>query len=444
MSAITQITNETHAVDRDGNLLSDGVRTFTYDAANQLKTVLTNGVVVLTNFYDAKSRRVRKVTPDATHTFFYDDWNLIEERIAYTSGATSTIHYYWGKDLSGTLQGAGGVGGLLYLTIDGAIYIPCYDANGNITRYLDANGNTVAQDTYDAFGNTIAQSGPLAGFFPHRFSTKYFDAETVLYYYGYRFYHPSLMRWLNRDPIEEEGGLNLHAACNNNLLAFYDALGEKWVITRDNKPFATARASSSSDTFQDLAQLIKLDIEDYMAWAHTSDAKPLECKVYNIPNTIIYQYGELQLCDYFNSPIFGKTIFGEWEASNNVEASKLARLGFDVFAYYNASDTDIASALASPYLYQYIYTGHGAGSGTINSYGSGGLVFPGRKTKYGINKLVLQSCGSAEQFSTSERFKYNEWELNVARAGVFIGYEGIVRRINSERHIRTGNGVNVP
>ena len=157
-NALNQYTSFTY--DLDGNLLSDGVRTFTYDAANRLKTVLTNGVVVLTNFYDAKSRRVRKVTPAATHTYFYDDWNLIEERIAYTNGTTSTIHYYWGKDLSDTLHGAGGVGGLLCLTIDGAIYIPCYDANGNITRYLDASGNTVAQYTYDAFGNTISQSGP--------------------------------------------------------------------------------------------------------------------------------------------------------------------------------------------------------------------------------------------------------------------------------------------
>ena len=54
---------------------------------------------------------------------------------------------------------------------------------------------------YDAFGNTISQSGPLADFFRHRFSTKYFDSETGLYYYGYRYYSPVLMRWLTRDPI---------------------------------------------------------------------------------------------------------------------------------------------------------------------------------------------------------------------------------------------------
>ncbi len=109
------------AHDPDGNLLSDGVRTFAYDAANRLRSVSTNGVPLVECFYDAKSRRVRKVTPEATTTFFYDGWNLVEERVAYADGRTSTIRYHWGKDLSGTLPGAGGVGGLLCLTVDGAV-----------------------------------------------------------------------------------------------------------------------------------------------------------------------------------------------------------------------------------------------------------------------------------------------------------------------------------
>ena len=111
------------------------------------------------------------------------------------------------------------------------LYIPCYDNNGNVTRYLDANGNTVAQYTYDAFGKLIAKSGPLADFFRHRFSTKYFDIESGLYYYGYRFYHPGLMRWLNRDPIEENGGLNLYAYCKNASVFSTDLLGNARMIT---------------------------------------------------------------------------------------------------------------------------------------------------------------------------------------------------------------------
>ena len=198
------------------------------------------------NRFCAKSRRVKKVTPEAATTFFYDDWNLIEERIAYTNGTTSTIHYYWGKDFSGTLQGAGGVGGLLYQTIDGAIYIPCYDNNGNITKYVDADGNIVASYTYNAFGKLISKSGALADFFRHRFSTKYFDTETGLYYYGYRFYHHILMRWLNRDPIEEDGGLNLYGFCGNNHVCRYDKDGRAYFAKRQLSGFGWYKGFSQN------------------------------------------------------------------------------------------------------------------------------------------------------------------------------------------------------
>jgi RHS repeat-associated protein len=216
--------------DLDGNLTNDSVFAYSYDAQNRLVSVLSNDVALLVNEYDSKSRRVRKITQEATTTFFYDDWNLIEERIARTNGTTSTIKYYWGKDLSGTLQGTGGVGGLLYLTISNSnlplqLYIPCYDNIGNVTRYLDANGNAVAQYTYNAFGNIISKSGPLADFFRHRFSTKYYDAETGLYYYGYRFYHSELMRWLNRDPLGEDGGINLYTFCENDPVNKFDPNG---------------------------------------------------------------------------------------------------------------------------------------------------------------------------------------------------------------------------
>ena len=213
----------TPAYDADGNLTAFGPWAYAYDAANRLVSVSSNGVPLVTNSYDAQSRRVRKVTPEATTTCFYDGWNLVEERIAHTNGTTSTIHYYWGKDLSGSFQDTGGIGGLIYLTVDGVPYVPFYDSNGNVTHYCNANGAVVAAYTYGAFGKTVAQSGPLSDIFRHRFSTKYFDGETGLYYYGYRFYSPMLMRWLNRDPIGERGGVNLYVVCGNNVICNFDS-----------------------------------------------------------------------------------------------------------------------------------------------------------------------------------------------------------------------------
>ena len=213
--------------DLDGNLTNDCTFAYSYDAENRLASVASNGVVFVSNQYDYRGRRIRKTTPTTETTFVYDGWNLIHKTVTTITGTTTNtteLQYFWGADLSETLQGAGGVGGLLAVSINGNFYFPAYDNNGNITKYIDESGNVVAEYTYDAFGRTIAQSGLMADIFRHRFSTKYFDSETGLYYYGYRFYSSSLMRWLNRDLIEEGGGLNLYSFCKN-MMAMIDYLG---------------------------------------------------------------------------------------------------------------------------------------------------------------------------------------------------------------------------
>ena len=211
----------------DGEVTGVGGMTFGYDSASRLTTVTTGDVTIATYAYDAFDRRVRKTTPEATTTYLYDGWNLVREEIAGTNGTTDVIEYYWGKDISGSLDTAGGIGGLLYLKRNGAIYVPLYDGSGNVTAYVDASGNVVAEFAYDAFGNTVAENGTLAGVFRFKYSTKYADAETGLIYYGYRHYAPPAARWLTRDPLEEQGGLNLHCFCENDGVNRYDALGEK-------------------------------------------------------------------------------------------------------------------------------------------------------------------------------------------------------------------------
>ena len=220
---------------------------YTYDAKSRLTSAsrraygATDFELVVSNRYDHLDRRVQKITPAATHTYFYDGWMLIKEVIANINGTTDVIEYHWGKDLSGTIGGAGGVGGLLYLSISNSstpnssthqLYIPFYDAYGNVMGYWDAQGNVVAEYTYDAFGKLIASSGPMADVFAIRYSTKYFDIETGLYYYGYRFYSPELMRWITRDPIGEAGGVNLYAMCKNNPIFSFDKHGLARMLTR--------------------------------------------------------------------------------------------------------------------------------------------------------------------------------------------------------------------
>jgi len=75
------------------------------------------------------------------------------------------------------------------------------------------------------FGNLTSSSGSLAATNTYRFSSKEFIASVSLYSYLYRFYDPSLQRWLNRDPIEEWGSINLFGYCSNDSVNWIDFVG---------------------------------------------------------------------------------------------------------------------------------------------------------------------------------------------------------------------------
>src|SRR6185436_11545756 len=116
-----------------------------------------------------------------------------------------------GTDLSGTLEGAGGIGGLLarshgYSGGNWSTHNFYHaDGNGNVTCLVNSSQGLAASYRYDPFGNALSWSGSLAEDNVYRFSSKEFHAQSGLYYYGYRFYAPNLQRWLTRDPVAEVG-----------------------------------------------------------------------------------------------------------------------------------------------------------------------------------------------------------------------------------------------
>ncbi len=236
--------------DADGNLVNDRTLTYTYDAENRLVSAtpaaLTNGALRVLNAYDHRHRRIRKTVQSvtvtippapsppsetyewntvATHTYVWDGDNIVLERIAFADGTTRVCEYFWGLDMSGTEQGAGGVGGLLAVSIDGVFYIPCYDHNGNIVRYVSESGAVAAEYVYDPYGNVVETTGAIAEQFSFGFSAKVHDRETGLVGYQRRFLRPVIGRWLNRDPIEEEGGANMYVFVHNAPVRYWDILG---------------------------------------------------------------------------------------------------------------------------------------------------------------------------------------------------------------------------
>lgn len=99
------------------------------------------------------------------------------------------------------------------------------DGNKNVSELTNSDGNIIAHYEYSPFGKIFKQSGAYADINPLRFSSEYYDKETGLIYYNYRYYDPQTGHWLSRDPIGEKGGLNLYAFVNNQSANRSDYLG---------------------------------------------------------------------------------------------------------------------------------------------------------------------------------------------------------------------------
>jgi RHS repeat-associated protein len=156
-------------------------------------------------------------------------FNIAAEIIVdHVTPATNISYYTWGLDLSGSLQGAGGVGGLLSDTkvssTDTNVFYSVSDANGNVTEYIDENGTVEADYEYSATGVETYKSGSMKDDFTYRFSTKPFDSEMGLVAYELRYLKPDFS-WLSRDPIGEKGGKNLYVIGGNDLSNNWDYLG---------------------------------------------------------------------------------------------------------------------------------------------------------------------------------------------------------------------------
>ena len=229
--------------DADGNVLSDGRWNYSWDAENRLTKMETRPEVAaalpslpvlrLEFAYDYSGRRISKKVSrqqgsdwvvTTQRRFYYDQWNLVAETDALNAD-TVVASYVWGLDLSGSPQGAGGVGGLLWAKVQGVSYVPNYNGNGDIMGWSDlSTGTLTGLSEYGPFGEVLQRAG-MSTVIPFGFSTKYNDNETGLLYYGFRYYNPNTGRWISRDQIEENGGANLYGFAGNDPIGRIDGLG---------------------------------------------------------------------------------------------------------------------------------------------------------------------------------------------------------------------------
>lgn len=217
----------------DGNLKSDGVFNYAWDDESRLSSVTQSGQQIVTYLYDYLGRRIQKQTHNyslqgpatSTRTYLYDGWNLIAE---FDGSGTLQCSYAWGADDGGSVNTSGAGTPVLLTSSQTApgTYFLMNDLGGNVTGLFDgSSGAQMADYEYGPFGEPLRTTGPSAAACPLRFAGKYYDQETRLVCYGLRYYNPVLGRWLSRDPIEEEGGVNLYGFSGNDPVNHADLRG---------------------------------------------------------------------------------------------------------------------------------------------------------------------------------------------------------------------------
>jgi RHS repeat-associated protein len=120
---------------------------------------------------------------------------------------------------------AGGIGGLLARTDTNGSAFYHADGLGNVTALINSSNYVVARYLYNPFGQVTAKWGPYADVNEMQFSSMPQHNPSGFSMYLYRAYDPHLQRWLNQDPIQEAGGINLYQYVGNDPINNIDPLG---------------------------------------------------------------------------------------------------------------------------------------------------------------------------------------------------------------------------
>jgi len=195
--------------DGNGNLTTNGTRIFEYDDENQLIRITESNAWKSEFTYDGKMRRrIRKeylwsgsawsLTNEVR--YIYDGNLVIQERDCLN---LPVVSYTRGRDLRGSLEAAGGIGGLLARTDNQANTTAFYhgDRVGNVTMLINSGQVRVAKYVYDPFGAVAASTGPLRNANTLQFSSMEVHQPSGLSCFKFRFLDCSTKRWLTRDPL---------------------------------------------------------------------------------------------------------------------------------------------------------------------------------------------------------------------------------------------------
>jgi RHS repeat-associated protein len=215
LSTTTGAVTTDYTWDNNGNMLSKGSQTFSWDAFGHL-TGLTNGSTTASYTYNGDGVRVGRIVNGTGTAYLQDLAAGLPIVMAETTNA-NTARYVYGVDLISQVDG---------------INFGYYHADGlGSTRVMtDIAGVQSAAYTYDAFGSVRSQSGGAGNSFTY--TGEQVDPEAGLVFLRARYYDPNTGRFISRDKISGtpllSSTLNRYPYANNNPVTLIDPSGTDW------------------------------------------------------------------------------------------------------------------------------------------------------------------------------------------------------------------------
>jgi len=224
--------------DADGNMTSDGSRTFEWDSQSRLtKITTTTGGYKTTEFkYNAlgqRSTRIETSQPSGypvpvstSYHHLYDGIHLLDRRAGNSNPNSSTI------DRRYLSQGEQRYNGATWEN-----YYYTRDHLGSIREVVKSDGALAARYDYEPYGKRSTQyqsstylGGCDLGFTGHITLPSAVSGQTELVLTCFRAYAPEFGRWLSADPVGEKGGVNLYGYVENSPIIQFDQLGLEIVL----------------------------------------------------------------------------------------------------------------------------------------------------------------------------------------------------------------------
>jgi RHS repeat-associated protein len=202
-------TSKAFTYDANGNMTSDGARTYEWDAENRLVAIKDGGNTIASYTFTHHGIRASKTVAGVTTAYVLEDADVVEERV----GTGGTTRHFQGPPIDNVLAMQDGGGVATYLTRDHL---------GSVREHMNSAGVLTLRRDYDPWGN-MSLGASVGGW---AYTGRENEPELALLYYRARYYDRTLGRFISEDPIGLDGGVNFYAYVANSPVSRTDPSGQ--------------------------------------------------------------------------------------------------------------------------------------------------------------------------------------------------------------------------